>query len=131
MADLQVMFMCNLFFRSFDWLTVTMKCWRLFSSFLTKPCFEQNRSFCQKHNFANFQTSNPLTAPGNSIAQSEMMRPEVNICFCFILEVLTDLQLPWNVEGCFHHSWPNLVLNRIDHFASYVPLVCTISMLLI
>jgi hypothetical protein len=34
MADLQVMFMCNLFFRSFDWLTVTMKCWRLLSSFL-------------------------------------------------------------------------------------------------
>jgi hypothetical protein len=46
MADLQVMFMCNLFFRSFDRLTVTMKCWRLLSSFLTKPCFEQNRSFC-------------------------------------------------------------------------------------
>jgi len=40
------MCMCVLFFRSFDWLTVTMKCWRLLSSFLTKPCFEQNRSFC-------------------------------------------------------------------------------------
>lgn len=31
---------------------------------------------------------NPLTTPGNSIAQSEMMRPEVNICFCFLLITL-------------------------------------------
>jgi hypothetical protein len=37
---------------------------------------------------AKLQTSNPLTAPGSSIAQSEMMRPEVNICFCFILITL-------------------------------------------
>jgi hypothetical protein len=60
----------------------------------------QKPTIWQKHNFAKFQTSNPLTVPGNSIAQSEMMRPEVNICFCFILITLISCKPEEHMKIC-------------------------------
>jgi hypothetical protein len=88
MADLQVMFMRNLFFRSFDWLTVTMKCWRLLSSFLTKPCFEQNRSFC----FIHVCSSGLHDINVINIKQKQMFTSSLIISDCAIL-------LPGAVKG--------------------------------
>jgi hypothetical protein len=51
-----------------------------------------------------------LTAPGNSIAQSEMMRPEVNICFCFILITLISCKPEEHIR----------LLNNMDLHADFV-----------
>ena len=62
----------------------------------------------------------PLTAPGNSIAQSEMMRPEVNICFCFLLITLISCKpeehMKQNDRFCSKQGLVRNEDNNLQHF---------------
>ena len=66
---------------------------------------------------------NPLTAPGNGIAQSEMIRPEVNICFCFLLITLisckTEEHMKQNDRFCSKQGLVRNEDNNLQHFMVY------------
>ena len=92
----------------------------LFSILCSQCEMCKNLQFVKNTTLQNSRLQILMTAPGNSIAQSEMMRPEVNICFCFILITLISCKpeehMKQNDRFCSKQGLVRNEDNNLQHF---------------